>query len=61
MDRKYSAAFTLTQKKMHLRHNLTGSGYEKITVRVPQDANHLLNFTADHAACKFKHADETFK
>ena len=45
---------------MRLRHNLTGIGCEKITVRVPQDEITFLNFTADHAACKFKHADETF-
>ena len=52
-------AFALTQK-MPLRRNLTGIGREKSTIRVPQDANHLSNFTADHAACKFKHANETF-
>ena len=35
-------------EKMRLRHNLTAIKHEKITVRVPQDANHLLNLTAIH-------------
>ena len=45
--------------KMRQKHNLTGIGREKITVRVPQDANHLFKLH-DHATCKFKHADKTF-
>ena len=51
---------TRRSKKMRQRCNFTGIGCEKITVCVPQDANHLLKFTTDCAGFKFKHADETF-
>ena len=37
---------------MRLRRNLTGIGREKITVRIPQDANHL--FKLHRQSCRLK-------
>ena len=55
-----ASSVRINAKKMRLRRNLVGIRREKIPVRIPQDANRILNFIADQAACKFKHANETF-